>query len=218
MIAELTEQQIQDSKMNKKFLALIYEDEDNLPAYNFFKAETDATFLLKDRTFKVTDAQLLFLASKYMHFINQWNMLRTPDEYTEGRRLQAKYLFFKTKRILLTTVIETFKGKESEDMIFIMGELAHETLKDWLNSYGIPIMKTCGEQMEVCNRFLKGLSFDVNVAKAELDKAQKKNVNTKKYNFTEDVARYNAMTKQSINYMTVSLSMWGNSLNILEEK
>mgnify|MGYP003647969175 CR=1 FL=1 len=215
MIAELTEQQIQDSKMNKKFLALIYEDEDNLPAYNFFKAEENPLYLLKDRTFKVTNSQLLYLSTKYMYFVNYWNESSNPTEYKHFGQLKLDHLYLTIKRDLMEFLIKSLANKKGVNILEYMGESAHSLLNGIVQGLNIPLRILCDDQIETCKRGLKGIDLDIELIEAEITNLKPEE--TKKFDYMALIAQYNSATKQNIDPLSIPLSLLRNYLNILDK-
>lgn len=197
--------------INKEFINNLY-DIDTLPAYNYYKADDNIKYLLKDKTIKINEVQEIRLHELHNEF-REWVALNLYNKkYRYYLSEQAHKVGLQNKLEKIKIITELLRLRQF-DFVLVSDAFSDDELKrlkKQLSSCSIPFIPTYDLLLDTMKRGIKGVEFEI----ATIAKDQKREVN---FNYIEEVARFNVYKNMNLRPMDLTLSEWINYQKITIE-
>ena len=188
---------------NEIFINNLFESVDTLPAYNYYKADEDIKFLLKDRKIPINEVQELRLMEIHNEY-KEYVMITLYEEKYKNHLKDEHYKIILNNRIVkineLTKLLELRKAEHTlMTDAFLPEEL--ERFKSLLEGIMIPFLPLIEMQLSILERGLKGVNNEIGM----IAKQNEKEVN---FDYTQSVVEMSRYLKMSLRPMEISLSEW----------
>jgi len=139
-----------------------FDKPENCPAYNFYKAEEDIRYLLKDQKENLNEYEIYEL-NKVLIDLKEW----FSAEYNERAYKQSlsdlkKKMFLELKIIAINYILETINSVNTEKISLFLNEENVEKLKENCKKYNIAFIDLKRDMINNLDRVKKGVTNDYN--------------------------------------------------------
>ena len=198
--------------INKDFLNNLYNGVDELPAYNYYKADEDIKFLLKDKTININAVQEIRLHELHNEY-REWVAKQLfKEKYNNHLLDNAKKIQLNNRIAKLSLIIEILKIRKGNYTLIEEAFTSEEItrLHSQLQECMIPIIPTFDLLLSTCERGVKGVTSELGM----MAKEQQKEVN---FNYISEVAQVSRYLKMPLKPMDLTLSEWISYNKIIQE-
>ena len=188
-----------------------FDKPENCPAYNFYKAEEDIRYLLKDQKENLNEYEIYEL-NKVLIDLKEW----FSAEYNERAYKQSlsdlkKKMLLELKIIAINYILETINSVNTEKISLFLNEENVEKLKENCKKYNIAFIDLKRDMINNLDRVKKGVTNDYNRV---LGKFENENV---KFNYVKTAI--NVLRKLNLNRepLKITLLEWVEMLKLVDE-
>lgn len=188
-----------------------FDKPENCPAYNFYKAEEDIRYLLKDQKENLNEYEIYEL-NKVLIDLKEW----FSAEYNERAYKQSlsdlkKKMFLELKIIAINYILETINSVNTEKISLFLNEENVEKLKENCKKYNIAFIDIKRDMINNLDRVKKGVTNDYNRV---LGKFENENI---KFNYVKTAI--NVLRKLNLNRepLKITLLEWCEMLKLVDE-
>lgn len=188
-----------------------FDKPENCPAYNFYKAEEDIRYLLKDQKEKLNEYEIYEL-NKVLIDLKEW----FSAEYNERAYKQSlsdlkKKMFLELKIIAINYILETINSVNTEKISLFLNEENVEKLKENCKKYNIAFIDLKRDMINNLDRVKKGVTNDYNRV---LGKFENENI---KFNYVKTAINVLRKLNLQRDPLQISLLEWCEMLKLVDE-
>jgi hypothetical protein len=188
-----------------------FDKPENCPAYNFYKAEEDIRYLLKDQKENLNEYEIYEL-NKVLIDLKEW----FSAEYNERAYKQSlsdlkKKMFLELKIIAINYILETINSVNTEKISLFLNEENVEKLKENCKKYNIAFIDLKRDMINNLDRVKKGVTNDYNRV---LGKFENENI---KFNYVKTAINVLRKLNLQRNPLQISLLEWCEMLKLVDE-
>lgn len=188
-----------------------FDKPENCPAYNFYKAEEDIRYLLKDQKEKLNEYEIYEL-NKVLIDLKEW----FSAEYNERAYKQSlsdlkKKMLLELKIIAINYILETINSVNTEKISLFLNEENVEKLKENCKKYNIAFIDLKRDMINNLDRVKKGVTNDYNRV---LGKFENENI---KFNYVKTAINVLSKLNLQRDPLQISLLEWCEMLKLVDE-
>jgi len=188
-----------------------FDKPENCPAYNFYKAEEDIRYLLKDQKENLNEYEIYEL-NKVLIDLKEW----FSAEYNERAYKQSlsdlkKKMFLELKIIAINYILETINSVNTEKISLFLNEENVEKLKENCKKYNIAFIDLKRDMINNLDRVKKGVTNDYNRV---LGKFENENI---KFNYVKTAINVLRKLNLQRDPLQISLLEWCEMLKLVDE-
>jgi hypothetical protein len=188
-----------------------FDKPENCPAYNFYKAEEDIRYLLKDQKENLNEYEIYEL-NKVLIDLKEW----FSAEYNERAYKQSlsdlkKKMLLELKIIAINYILETINSVNTEKISLFLNEENVEKLKENCKKYNIAFIDLKRDMINNLDRVKKGVTNDYNRV---LGKFENENI---KFNYVKTAINVLRKLNLQRNPLQISLLEWCEMLKLVDE-
>ena len=188
-----------------------FDKPENCPAYNFYKAEEDIRYLLKDQKENLNEYEIYEL-NKVLIDLKEW----FSAEYNERAYKQSlsdlkKKMFLELKIIAINYILETINSVNTEKISLFLNEENVEKLKENCKKYNIAFIDFKRDMINNLDRVKKGVTNDYNRV---LGKFENENI---KFNYVKTAINVLRKLNLQRDPLQISLLEWCEMLKLVDE-
>jgi|DEB0MinimDraft_10_1074344.scaffolds.fasta_scaffold03994_4 hypothetical protein len=188
-----------------------FDKPENCPAYNFYKAEEDIRYLLKDQKENLNEYEIYEL-NKVLIDLKEW----FSAEYNERAYKQSlsdlkNKMFLELKIIAINYILETINSVNTEKISLFLNEENVEKLKENCKKYNIAFIDLKRDMINNLDRVKKGVTNDYNRV---LGKFENENI---KFNYVKTAINVLRKLNLQRDPLQISLLEWCEMLKLVDE-
>lgn len=188
-----------------------FDKPENCPAYNFYKAEEDIRYLLKDQKENLNEYEIYEL-NKVLIDLKEW----FSAEYNERAYKQSlsdlkKKMLLELKIIAINYILETINSVNTEKISLFLNEENVEKLKENCKKYNIAFIDLKRDMINNLDRVKKGVTNDYNRV---LGKFENENI---KFNYVKTAINVLRKLNLQRDPLQISLLEWCEMLKLVDE-
>ena len=188
-----------------------FDKPENCPAYNFYKAEEDIRYLLKDQKENLNEYEIYEL-NKVLIDLKEW----FSAEYNERAYKQSlsdlkKKMLLEFKMIAINYILETINSVNTEKISLFLNEENVEKLKENCKKYNIAFIDLKRDMINNLDRVKKGVTHDYNRV---LGKFENENI---KFNYVKTAINVLRKLNLQRDPLQISLLEWCEMLKLVDE-
>ena len=188
-----------------------FDKPENCPAYNFYKAEEDIRYLLKDQKENLNEYEIYEL-NKVLIDLKEW----FSAEYNERAYKQSlsdlkKKMLLEFKIIAINYILETINSVNTEKISLFLNKENVEKLKENCKKYNIAFIDLKRDMINNLDRVKKGVTNDYNRV---LGKFENENI---KFNYVKTAINVLRKLNLQRDPLQISLLEWCEMLKLVDE-
>jgi hypothetical protein len=188
-----------------------FDKPENCPAYNFYKAEEDIRYLLKDQKENLNEYEIYEL-NKVLIDLKEW----FSAEYNERAYKQSlsdlkKKMLLEFKIIAINYILETINSVNTEKISLFLNQENVEKLKENCKKYNIAFIDIKRDMINNLDRVKKGVTNDYNRV---LGKFENENI---KFNYVKTAINVLRKLNLQRDPLQISLLEWCEMLKLVDE-
>ena len=188
-----------------------FDKPENCPAYNFYKAEEDIRYLLKDQKENLNEYEIYEL-NKVLIDLKEW----FSAEYNERAYKQSlsdlkKKMLLEFKIIAINYILETINSVNTEKITLFLNKENVEKLKENCKKYNIAFIDIKRDMINNLDRVKKGVTNDYNRV---LGKFENENI---KFNYVKTAINVLRKLNLQRDPLQISLLEWCEMLKLVDE-
>ena len=188
-----------------------FDKPENCPAYNFYKAEEDIRYLLKDQKENLNEYEIYEL-NKVLIDLKEW----FSAEYNERAYKQSlsdlkKKMLLEFKIIAINYILETINSVNTEKISLFLNQENVEKLKENCKKYNIAFIDLKRDMINNLDRVKKGVTNDYNRV---LGKFENENI---KFNYVKTAINVLRKLNLQRDPLQISLLEWCEMLKLVDE-
>lgn len=188
-----------------------FDKPENCPAYNFYKAEEDIRYLLKDQKENLNEYEIYEL-NKVLIDLKEW----FSAEYNERAYKQSlsdlkKKMLLEFKIIAINYILETINSVNTKKISLFLNEENVEKLKENCKKYNIAFIDLKRDMINNLDRVKKGVTNDYNRV---LGKFENENI---KFNYVKTAINVLRKLNLQRDPLQISLLEWCEMLKLVDE-
>ena len=188
-----------------------FDKPENCPAYNFYKAEEDIRYLLRDQKENLNEYEIYEL-NKVLIDLKEWFSAEYNERAYKQTLTDLRYkLKLEFKIVTINYIVETINSVNTEKISVFLNEKNVEKLKEICKKLNIAFIDLKRDMINNLERVKKGVTNDYNRV---LGKFENENV---KFNYVKTAI--NVLRKLNLNRepLKITLLEWVEMLKLVDE-
>lgn len=188
-----------------------FDKPENCPAYNFYKAEEDIRYLLKDQKENLNEYEIYEL-NKVLIDLKEWFSVEYNERaYKQSLSDLKKKMLLEFKIIAINYILETINSVNTEKISLFLNEENVEKLKENCKKLNIAFIDLKRDMINNLERVKKGVTNDYNRV---LGKFENENI---KFNYVKTAINVLRKLNLQRDPLQISLLEWCEMLKLVDE-